>query len=484
MGDPTTARRSALQHAERLRALTETERDMIRLVNRDGFGRWLEQIQNIDGCTHPIYLAGRTTVRAKQTGVVLHHYDTHSSEPGGVLAVRCRNRRHSVCPPCSRLHAGDTYQLVRAGLQGGKGAPATVAEHPRLFTTLTAPSFGAVHSRDATGRRCRPRRDAGNCEHGRPLGCGIRHSENDPLLGQPICADCYDYPAHVLWHAHVGELWARTVRTIRRHLASTAGITQTDFRNHARLSFAKVAEYQRRGAVHFHAVIRLDGPDGPDTAPPDWATASLLEDVIRNAVATVSASPPYSTGLGEYVCRWGTQLDVHSIKESIKDELITPDAVAAYIGKYISKSVGDAGGTDRPIKSQREIDFRKVNRHLRTLMYTCWRFGELPELQNLKLQKWTHTLGFRGHCLSKSRRYSTTYWALRDGRTNYLRGALLFRDNVETVTESFWHYAWSGYTDGESTLATGIAHDIAQSRQLTREVLADFDGRWPDDATD
>jgi hypothetical protein len=49
------------------------------------------------------------------------------------------------------------------------------------------------------------------------------------------------------------------------------------------VSFAKVAEYQKRGAVHFHAVIRLDGPDGGDTPPPAWATAELLTDAIRAA---------------------------------------------------------------------------------------------------------------------------------------------------------------------------------------------------------
>uniref|UniRef100_UPI00313E8928 replication initiator n=1 Tax=Streptomyces sp. AC1-42W TaxID=2218666 RepID=UPI00313E8928 len=34
-----------------------------------------------------------------------------------------------------------------------------------------------------------------------------------------------------------------------------------------RVSFAKVAEYQKRGLVHFHAVIRFDGPDGHTSRP-------------------------------------------------------------------------------------------------------------------------------------------------------------------------------------------------------------------------
>jgi hypothetical protein len=37
-----------------------------------------------------------------------------------------------------------------------------------------------------------------------------------------------------------------------------------------RISFAKVAEYQKRGAVHFHAIIRLD-------AATDWAHVAEME---------------------------------------------------------------------------------------------------------------------------------------------------------------------------------------------------------------
>jgi hypothetical protein len=35
------------------------------------------------------------------------------------------------------------WQLVYAGLAGGhKGVPESLAEHPQVFATLTAPSFG------------------------------------------------------------------------------------------------------------------------------------------------------------------------------------------------------------------------------------------------------------------------------------------------------------------------------------------------------
>jgi hypothetical protein len=48
------------------------------------------------------------------------------------------------------------------------------------------------------------------------------------------------------------------------------------------VSFAKVAEFQRRGVVHFHALIRLDGPD--DFTPPSiQLTADELADAVRAA---------------------------------------------------------------------------------------------------------------------------------------------------------------------------------------------------------
>ncbi|MEU1628699.1 replication initiator [Streptomyces sp. NPDC020096] len=463
------ARRSALAYAERLRALSETERDLIRLVNQPDFPRWLEQIHATGGCAHPIYLSGRTTVRDARSEEVIRHYDT-AQEPGGRLAVRCRNRRDTRCPPCARLHAGDTYQLVRSGLVGGKKVPSTVAGHPRLFVTLTAPSFGAVHG--ATGRRCHPRRQGGQCPHGRPVDCGLLHADSDPLVGQPLCRSCYDYAGHVLWHAMAGRLWNRTCTATRRHLASSAGIAQTRLRDHLVVSFTKVAEYQRRGAVHFHAVVRLDGPDGPGSPPPPWATIDLLEEAIRQAATATHVRTPYSPATGELVMRWGAQVDAHEIRGALgTGATVTDDAVAAYVAKYVGKSVGDAGGVDQRVRSAEEIRLLPVNAHLRALMVTCWRLGGLADLEELRLRAWAHTLGYRGHVLTKSRAFSTTYKALRAARADYQSGATeeqLDGLEDETETTSAWRYVGSGHTPAEAEIARGIAEDLAQSREIAR----------------
>ena len=214
--------------------------------------------------------------------------------PDGVIYKPCGNRRATTCPGCAETYRRDAYHLIRAGLTGGKGITPEVATHPAVFVTFTAPSFGPVHTRpvrqhtctDRTRCTCRPgpchpRRDAVTCDHGRPAACFTRHRPDDPRLGQPLCADCYDYPAHVVWNNQAGELWRRTKQAIERRLFQLArhrgippiripvGDGRYRLVSPVRVAHGKAAEYQARGAVHFHALLRLDGydPRRPGRAP-------------------------------------------------------------------------------------------------------------------------------------------------------------------------------------------------------------------------
>ena len=446
--------RSTWRQVERHHALTSTEKELVRLVADPGFPAWLAQVRSTGGCERPVWLAGHATSVDASTGEVLRDIDTRGL-PGERLAVRCRNRRASQCESCSRQHSGDTFHLVAAGLAGGKGLPASVAGHPRLFVTLTAPSFGAVHRATAGSGRCRPRRAGGECEHGRPLSCDRRHAPGARLVGEPLCADCYDYAGHVLWHAHAGELWARTVRGIRRRLASSAGIARSRLGEHVVVSFAKVAEYQSRGAVHVHAVVRLDGPGGPGESPPGWASEVVLAEAVRGAVSAASVTTPYASALGEYVIRWGSQLDVHPIGAEPYATPVTNTKVAAYVAKYVTKSATDSGGADRRIRSAADLHARRVPAHIRSLMAVAWRLGALPELAHLKLRNWAHTLGFRGHVLTKSRAYSTTYKGLREERAAWRGGVQLGTDAV--VVDAAWRFVGAGWDSKvEAELARGV----------------------------
>lgn len=234
--------------------------------------------------------------------------------------------------------------------------------------------------------------------------------------------------------------------------------------------------------MHFHAVIRLDGPDGPSTPPPDWASAELLGAAVRSAAASVEVSMPYLPGVGELVFRWGGQLDVHSIRRAFADDgAVTDQAVAAYVAKYVSKGVGDAGGTDYPIRSLDDIALVPVSAHVRALMGTCWRLGRLPGLEHLRLRAWAHTLGYRGHCLTKSRAYSTTYGELRTARAARHGVSLSGLDaGLSPVVESVWRYVGSGHTPGAELIAAGIADDLVVLREIRRELVAER--RWSDAA--
>lgn len=267
----------------------------------------------------------------------------------------------------------------------------------------------------------------------------------------------------MLWHAHASKLWDRFVIDVRRRLASSAGLVQSRFAHHARLSFARVAEYQKRAAVHVHAVVRLDGPDGPADEPPAWGTTDRLMGAVCASAGRVLVHTPYSRAVGELVLRWGAQIDARSLRTDHDGP--EDDAVAAYVAKYVTKGADDTGaGIDRRVVARDDIDIAPVTPHVRTLMHTCWRLGGLPEYAPLHLRAWVHTLGYRGHILTKSRAYSTTYAALRAERVDRHGPS----STPDQTIERHWRYVGSGHTPGCALLAAGVAEDIAINREFAR----------------
>ena len=65
--------------------------------------------------------------------------------------IACKDRRHVVCPSCSYLTRTDAWILVSTGSSAARAHPKRCGTHPRLFVTVTAPSFGAVHTIKARG---------------------------------------------------------------------------------------------------------------------------------------------------------------------------------------------------------------------------------------------------------------------------------------------------------------------------------------------
>lgn len=455
---------------------------MARLRSAD-LDQWASAAARVGFCSRPVRLVGSSVAVDPASGEVLRQYAS-AHEPGGVTFVRCGNRRSDRCLSCSRLYAADTFHLIRAGVAGGKGVPESVVDNPLVFATLTAPSFGAVHGRRAH-RHCRPRGGSDvRCEHGRSSACFQVHEPDDPALGQPLCADCYAYESHVLWQWWAPELWRRFTIALKRRLAQLLGADLDHLGDVASLQYAKVAEYQVRGAVHFHALVRLDGPPAGDGfAPaPSEITAGILAKVVEQVAAEVTlVADPVRPGGTTLVLAFGAQVDTRVVLASRRtddpDAPLSAEQVAGYLAKYATKSATDTESRDNP--------------HLRGLHITARALAaqadaaQDPASPYLLLGRWAHTLGFRGHFSTRSRRYSVTLGRLRRARQRAqiriaaaaragttvdlrdLEAELLADDTDEaTLVIGSWAYAGSGWANaGETALATAAA---ARAREYAR----------------
>jgi hypothetical protein len=193
-------------------------------------------------------------------------------------------------------------------------------------------------------QRCRPRRDSPVCPHGVTLACNAVHAEDDDCLGEPICRECFDYDGALIWNNLLGELWRRTTIYLPRKLARQLGVTQKRLKQLVRAAYVKVAEYQHRGLVHVHVVIRLDRAmpkyrRDVVRAPDARFTMQLLEDALRAAAAAVTVPVPAEVGGGSIT--WGAQLDVQHIGVG---RALEPGRCAGYLAKYATKATEQAGG--------------------------------------------------------------------------------------------------------------------------------------------
>jgi hypothetical protein len=395
---------------------------------RTDFPEWVHHVRAAADCARPVRLSGTTTTVETATGRVLSTTDT-ATLPDGAIYKRCGNRRAGVCPSCSKIYQRDAYQIVRAGIAGGKGIPDSVRRHPSMFSTFTAPSFGTVHNRvvkkhtcDSRGRcdcradPCHARRGMPTCEHGTPAFCFARHEETDSRIGKPLCLDCYDYDAHVVWNKFAGELWRRTKQAIDRELAKTctakgidpvlAGFTGAGkpiFKAAAKTSCGKAAEFQARAAVHFHALIRLDGRDAEDPAaiatPPRGLTAEDLEHAIATAAARTSfCTPAHPRNPAGWLIAWGTQQDNKTVSLSADGE-VTDSHVAGYIAKYATKSTEATGHTSARITDATVDHYADLSgSHIKRLIAACWDLGRpaVSVTRRAVLRKAITTPGYLG----------------------------------------------------------------------------------------
>jgi hypothetical protein len=259
--------------------------EMMRRACSLGFDTWWRRAGSVGFCANPIQLTGTDEFGRER-----------------IVWVRCNNRRATVCPSCSDLYARDTWQLVAAGTTGGRhNITPEVATRPQVFMTLTAPSFGAVHS--SSGSKCRDHKKIGGdkrCPHGKPLWCSTIHEHTDARVGQPLCAECYDYLGHVLFTWHLPELWRRFTIALRRNLTKhlkSQGIVPGS----VKASFVKVVEMQARAIPHIHALIRLDPPEGHGSTATDGSSDHNITVPPPHVVVGSAVRRPAPPGSRRYL---------------------------------------------------------------------------------------------------------------------------------------------------------------------------------------
>lgn len=93
-------------------------------------------------------------------------------------------------------------------------------------------------------------------------------------------------------------------------------------------------------SIHFHTVMRIDGPDGPGTPPPSWTTVDVLTDSIRAQFTPVEITLPWMVAGGPLVTKrlvftgprgghvWRTSLNEEAWKPALASAGVIPDRAA------------------------------------------------------------------------------------------------------------------------------------------------------------
>ena len=275
-----------------------------------------------------------------------------------------------------------------------------------------------------------------------------------------------------------------------------------------RVSFVKVVELQARAIPHIHALIRLDPPPADDettrsgdhdrhgpAAPwgggesrpvadqhTGWSSpitaaelAALIQRAARHVRIDVAAGDGDPDQGAVRTLRFGTQIDTQPLTPETTQAAsdsetndtaatlasrLSPRRVAAYLAKYVTKSLHDFGITARRLTAEaiRDLD---VTEHVRAILATIAELAEHtasagPSLAGIG--RWLHTLGYRGHITTKSRRYSTTMGALRAARATWTRHQMAKHSGRQDDTQS-------AHSAHDVTASTGRRHATDRHRR-------------------
>lgn len=329
---------------------------------------------------------------------------------------KCGTRLKSKCEPCSNMYRRDARELLETGIfeHIDKIKNARVS----TFITLTAPGeevFGRLHKGPLKdGQKI----EACSCKN--VNGKRNYHKLGDPLISTAINPETYNYVAAAQFNANASRLYAVTIQKLRR-------ITGEN------LEVIKVAEYQVRGLIHYHAIV----------------IGKITQEQLKLAVEGDTQKIP-TTKYRKTISHGFSFGD--KCKADIIYNVGNSNRTISYVLKYALKSA--TSDTPRKSKHTNEMvlasketvacsiircDACKNHRNKTCVVCQQNNGGKCPRICSCYINECTmengitrentcrnhraaaRGLGARGHVLTKSRNWKTTFKVIRARRETYMQ---------------------------------------------------------------
>ena len=306
-------------------------------------------------CSRPLLL--RQEKFSPVTGELLSSTDFNKN---------CGSRLFEKCPHCSEIYKRDARTVISSGF----------THSPMTFITLTAPGsevFGKTHNRIERKRK-------NGSSYLQRCPCGHYHNyPDDRLLGTSIGAD-YDYTGAAAFNAGASRLLTVTMQKLSRISGR-------------KIERVRVAEYQKRGLIHFHILVK------------GVITERSFKAAVhggKNLRTGRSLAPASHNGWS-----WGVQIDI---------KIIPPGSskMTVYLAKLLNYSIKSIGSQNTS-PTLHDWKMRNAGRlSVGCKNPYCW------HKHPCRRHRLAETgAGFRGHVLSVSRNWGILFKDVRARRQKY-----------------------------------------------------------------
>ena len=333
----------------------------------------------------------------------LSFVESHCERPFFVresgMWVRCGSGDPSVCRKCASLRSLDKKRIIGSGCNPSDLDGITwemLRAYRFFFVTFTAPSFGKI------------------------------------VDGVPRDPRHYQYGDQVSWNQLSPKLFHASMVALERSLPG--------------VEWVFVREWQCRGAIHFHGIVRVPRSYASGGV---WSSLRALRSVTSHGIS------------------WGRQMDIQYVDGDTSDTVRYMSKIVAYTSKHQG---GDRGALPESVAGF----YARLDRAARKL--TCNRKGCSGDGRCGGRLHRTH--GYAGYMLSKSKNWSfadLTFGRLREQRAAFAASQRSNTINQDELAEAA-RLAQEAY---DAAFADVTPEDVVAGGARLRRALAAVGGVLP-----